>query len=115
MRLKIIIFLFCIISCITISGCTNEPDDKKAGTIAYVNEALNATIAVWNSSGQNSTIDNSSAGLIYVNSIGNNTTISTIQFNTTDGKTHTSNLTNYNYKNPIVTDIDNVPVSQMFI
>ncbi len=60
--------------------------------------------------GDNPPINNSSFQILRMDYIGNNTTITSVQFNTTDGTTHTSNLSNYNYTNPIVLDIDNKPI-----
>lgn len=106
----LLLFILCIILYVIVSGCINQENygDKRNKTIETTNYALNATIAAWNSSGHNSTIVNSSAQITNVKLVGNETLISTLQFNTTDGKSHTSNLSNYNNKNPVVLDIDNI-------
>jgi hypothetical protein len=86
-------------------------DDKYSITIEFTNKALNSTIAVWNSSGYNSTIDNSSMDLTTVYPI-DNVSIIKFQFNTTDGKQHTANVSdNRTTGSIVVLDIDNVSVA----
>lgn len=107
------IVLFVILY-VAVSGCLNQDNfgDKYNRTMIFTNEALNATVAVWNPSGHNSTIDNSSIYLTCVYSMNNETTISTFRFNTTDGKTHTVNISNYRNTNSIVVlDIDNISIT----
>jgi len=113
MRLKYVIGILCVILYVTVSGCFNQDlyGNKGPRTIEFTNDALNATIAVWNSSGHNSTIDNSSIYLATVKMIDNETRISTFHFNTTDGKSHTVNLSDYNTTHPVVMDVDNIPIA----
>lgn len=113
MRLMYAVCILCVILSATVSGCLN-PDiygNKGPRTIESTNEALNATIAVWSSSGHNSTIDTSSMALANVNMIGNETRISTYHFNTTDGKSHRVNVSDYNTTYPVVMDIDNISIA----
>jgi len=112
MRLKFLICILCVILYVTISGCLDQDNfgNKGPKTIQSTNDALNATIAVWNSSGYTTTIDHSSIRLASVKMIDNETRISTYQFNTTDGKSHTVNLSDYNTTHPVVIDIDNISV-----
>ena len=87
--LNIYILSSLVILAILVSGCLNQENygDKYNRTRVFTNNALNATIAVWNSTGHNSTIDNSSVDLAIVNTVGNEST-ATFRFNTTDGKPH---------------------------
>ncbi|HEY3422546.1 MAG TPA: hypothetical protein VGK13_05250 [Methanocellaceae archaeon] len=105
--------VLCVILYVIVSGCLDQDiyGNKGPRTIQAANDALNATIAVWNSSGHNSTIDNSSIYLTNVNMIGKETRISTYQFNTTDGKSHTVNVSDYNATHPVVMDIDSISIA----
>ena len=113
MRSKYVIFILCVILYVTVSGCLGDSTmgNKGPRSIEITNIALNSTIAVWNSSWYNSTIDNSSAHFTYINKIDENTTIVRLEFNTTDGKTHMSNISNHYNTNPVVIDIDGIPMS----
>lgn len=109
--------VLCVILYVTISGCLNQDIyvNKGPRTVQLENDALNATIAAWNSSGHNSTIDNSSIQLTNVYMRDNETTIATFQFNTTDGKLHTSTFLNNilpnNTSSPILIFIDNISIT----
>lgn len=103
-----------VIFAILASGCVNQDNfgDKANRTMVFTNNALNATIIVWDTSGHNSTINKSSMDLTYVYTVGNES-ISTFRFSTTDGKQHTVNVSNkFNTSSLVVLDIDNVPVPE---
>jgi hypothetical protein len=114
MKSRYIIFIALFILVIVVSGCTSNNSFGNKGPVDTEarNYAFNAVRDAWNITGYNISINNSSFKLLSSVYISNDTEITTIQFNTTDGVTHMSNVSNYNYTNPIVLDIDNKSITR---
>lgn len=106
MKLKYIACILCIILYVTIPGCTSQEDlGNKGQAIEMIKNDKNAIISAWNSTGHSTTINSTSIQLIAVQQY-DKTHISTFHFNTTNGETHTSNVSDANITNPVVIDID---------
>ena len=103
MNMRYFIVLILII-CIFISGCSDTNVNKAKLSQEYINYVMNKTVPIWNSTHNNSTIITSSAYAISARQV-NGSVNTTILFNTSDGRVHSVNVSDYLNSTQIL-DID---------